>query len=76
MFAVDQYMPRISRPEMADNHMQFKLVRLDSIFDLKAGNYHNLNRLAAGKTPVVSCGDLDNGICVAISASSTSTATR
>lgn len=63
-FAVDQYMPRMCRPRAAaDNHMQFKLVRLDSIFNLKAGKYHSLNRLEAGNIPVVSCGDLDNGIC-------------
>jgi hypothetical protein len=38
------------------------LVKLETIFDLKSGEHHSLGDLLPGKTPVVSCGNEDNGI--------------
>jgi hypothetical protein len=40
----------------------FAPVALDTIFHLKSGDHHVLGDLLPGKTPVVSCGDGDNGI--------------
>lgn len=40
----------------------FKLVTLESLFDLLPGDYHSLSEIDAGNTPTVSCGDTRNGI--------------
>lgn len=63
-FSIREHMPKLTKPAvLASNHMRFRLIRLGAIFDLKGGDYHSLNSLPAGTTPVVSCGDLDNGVC-------------
>jgi hypothetical protein len=62
-FSVNEYMPKFNKPMPAENHMEFRLTRLGAIFDLKAGEYHSLNSLPVGTIPVVSCGDLENGVC-------------
>ena len=36
--------------------------RLDDLFHLQQGNYHSLNQLGQGSTPVISCGYTNNGI--------------
>lgn len=40
----------------------FAEVRLDQVFHLTAGEYHNLNDLDEGDVPVTSCADGNNGI--------------
>jgi type I restriction enzyme M protein len=40
----------------------FKTFTLDSIFDLKAGDFHSLSELDEGPIPVASCADSRNGI--------------
>lgn len=62
-FSVAKNMPQMSNPASATNTMNFRLIALGSIFDVKGGDYHNLSALPAGSVPVVSCGDLDNGVC-------------
>ena len=56
-------MPPISA-EASRAHWTVRLhpVRLDTLFDLRPGDYHALNRVSAGTVPVVSCGDANNGI--------------
>ena len=39
-----------------------RIFSLDDLFDLTQGNYHSLNQLDQGSTPVISCGDTNNGI--------------
>ncbi len=41
---------------------RFKFHSLKSIFDLNSGDYHNASELHPGKTPLVSCGNINNGI--------------
>lgn len=41
---------------------KFKTFTLDSIFDLRAGNYHSLADEDHGPTPIVSCAETENGI--------------
>lgn len=40
----------------------FRPFRLDSIFDLSAGDYHAAAHLPSGDIPLVSCGDRNNGV--------------
>lgn len=35
---------------------------LDTIYNMEAGDYHNASNLPVGATPLVSCGDANNGI--------------
>ena len=39
-----------------------KPVRITQMFDLYSGDYHKASALPNGEVPLVSCGDLDNGI--------------
>ena len=43
--------------------MKFRPFALGAIYDLKPGDHHSLTALSGGHIPVVSCGDLNNGIC-------------
>lgn len=36
--------------------------RLDELYDLRAGDFHSIGDLQIGHIPLISCGDLDNGI--------------
>lgn len=40
----------------------FKAFPLESIYEMQAGDYHSATELDAGDTPLVSCGDFENGI--------------
>lgn len=40
----------------------FKPFPLDALYTLKPGDFHNTSALSAGPTPLVSCGDRNNGI--------------
>ena len=40
----------------------FRPFALDTLYRLKPGDYHNTSSLPAGTTPLVSCGDANNGI--------------
>src|SRR5258708_33287079 len=41
---------------------RFKEFPLDSLFELRSGDYHNASELPKGDTPLISCGDNNNGI--------------
>ena len=49
-------------PPIASALPCFRPFVLDELFELRAGTYHELHRLAPGATPVISCGDTDNGV--------------
>ncbi|MGA7579486.1 MAG: hypothetical protein ACLQUW_15970 [Desulfobaccales bacterium] len=62
-FPVIEYMPKMNKPKQ--DNVQFHLQRfaLGSLFDLIPGDYHNYSVLPAGNIPIISCGNLDNGVC-------------
>lgn len=62
-FPVRDYMPAMGQPGKHGVKVNFKRFALGDIFDLEPGDYHSVGHLPAGDTPVVSCGDLDNGVC-------------
>lgn len=62
-FPVRNLMPKMGKPVAATPKPKFARVTLDSIYDLKAGDYHSVGHLPAGKVPVVACGETDNGVC-------------
>lgn len=40
----------------------YSLFKLSELFELKSGDYHDGSSIPAGTTPLVSCGEKDNGI--------------
>lgn len=42
--------------------LKYRLFPITELFDLKSGDYHNASGLPHGNTPLVSCGDINNGI--------------
>ena len=63
VFGVGDLMPKLSKPQPSDNQPDFRDVALGSIYALEAGYYHSVGHLPSGTVPIVSCGDLDNGVC-------------
>lgn len=47
---------------MAARGKKTKTFRLPQIFEIKAGDFHATKELDAGKVPLISCGDGDNGL--------------
>ncbi len=62
LFQVRDLMPKMSEPQQSGNPLNVSRVALDSIYDLKPGDYHSVGHLPSGTVPVISCGDLDNGV--------------
>ena len=62
-FSVRELMPKLSKPQPAGNKLQLRRVALSVIYELKPGDYHCVGNLPPGQVPVVSCGDLENGVC-------------
>lgn len=51
------------RPQPSDlSSLRFKAVPLRELFEMRAGEYHNAGDLPPGRIPLISCGDMDNGI--------------
>jgi type I restriction-modification system DNA methylase subunit len=42
---------------------KFSRFMLSDIFDLEAGAFHSTGSMVAGQTPIISCGELNNGVC-------------
>jgi len=61
-FRVKNLLPQTSKPVTPYPKLRFRPFRLDAIYDLVPGEYHNASRLPRGAVPLVSCGDADNGI--------------
>ena len=47
---------------MATLRKKTKSFRLPQLFEIKAGDFHATKELDAGKVPLISCGDVDNGL--------------
>lgn len=62
-FPVQAHMPSMSKPLGGAARMNFQQVALGTIYDLKAGDYHSFGNLSTGNVPIISCGDMDNGVC-------------
>ncbi|HEY5298686.1 MAG TPA: hypothetical protein VIK59_12270 [Verrucomicrobiae bacterium] len=62
-FKVRDAMPPVSKPLTTKPKLNMQRFTLGSIYDLQPGDYHSVGNLPAGIVPVVSCGDLDNGVC-------------
>jgi hypothetical protein len=55
-------LPSFDAPEPRKWMPRLAEFRMDALFDLIPGDYHSLNELEPGETPVVSCGELNNGV--------------
>jgi hypothetical protein len=62
-FAVREALPKMSKPESNGIGLRFERVALSEIYELIPGDYHSVGHRPPGPIPVVSCGDLDNGVC-------------
>jgi hypothetical protein len=68
-FEVKRLLPAASVKGVAENwDINFKSFSLDSLVRLSPGDYHNASNLPVGDTPLISCGDANNGISAFISA--------
>lgn len=61
-FDVRELLPALNTSTKAKWKAKFAQVRLDSIYMLIPGDYHAAANLPDGDIPLISCGDLDNGI--------------
>lgn len=61
-FPVAGALPTTTPRTRQDWKLQLRAFALADIFNLEPGDYHNLSVLDPGDIPVVSCGDLENGI--------------
>ena len=62
-FDVAKHLPPVASVAFSPPPMKFRPFALGAIYDLKPGDHHSLTALPKGHIPVVSCGDLNNGIC-------------
>jgi hypothetical protein len=60
-FPLRRILPKRSEATPREVSLHFRLVRLNSLFSFKAGEYHAESDLEPGFIPLVSCGDESNG---------------
>lgn len=61
-FSVRETMPTLTQSRVPKWPKKFAHVRLDSLYTLHGGDFHEASKLPAGPVPLVSCGDTNNGI--------------
>lgn len=61
-YNVADNLPSVSSTKRRSWSPRFADFEIESLFDLKSGDYHSVNELEPGDTPVVSCGELNNGV--------------
>lgn len=61
-FRVAELLPRVCDMPERKFPRKWKLFRLDSIYAMEPGAYHEAAKLPSGRIPLVSCGETDNGI--------------
>lgn len=66
VFDVKHLLPVRANGGIQTGRTTYKLFKLDSLFSLEAGEYHNTSALSAGDIPLVSCADADNGIVATV----------
>ena len=70
-FQISPFLPAgKNRGKNAGGEFTWSLFQLGSLYDLRPGNYHCLTDLEYGNIPLVSCGNLDNGVAGFVSAPS------
>jgi hypothetical protein len=57
-----KFLPEQDGKNGGEINLHLETVLLDSIFDFKSGDYHNMGDLQSGDIPLVSCGETNNGI--------------
>jgi hypothetical protein len=67
-FDVEGALPKLLVLKPRDVRVNLEKFSLGEIYDLAPGDYHNAAQLRPGTIPLVSCGDLDNGIIGYVSA--------
>lgn len=62
--AVDEFIPKssITKVKPIPPNTTFKNIGLNSLFFIKSGDFHKAEELPTGIIPLVSCGNVDNGI--------------
>lgn len=61
-FSVNAHLPNASDTKRSKWKLNTSKFTLETLFDLIPGNFHSLGELSPGKTPVISCGNDDNGL--------------
>jgi hypothetical protein len=61
-FDVKAALPNRSSGNRGNWKLSLKMFPLGEVYDLEPGYFHSVGELPAGKVPVVSCGDYDNGV--------------
>jgi len=62
-FPVRDFLPAQGAPGPAAAMPPFERFALGTIFTLGSGDFHVIGNLPTGRVPIISCGDLDNGVC-------------
>lgn len=62
-FPVRDLLPAQVAPTAVGAVPTLKRFALGDIFKLQPGDFHVVGNLPAGRVPIISCGDLDNGVC-------------
>jgi hypothetical protein len=62
-------LPVSSGPAALGPRLHFELKRVDRLFLVNSGEFHSAGELPSGTTPLISCGDQDNGIIGFVSVS-------
>ncbi|HZQ17465.1 MAG TPA: hypothetical protein VFA90_02000 [Terriglobales bacterium] len=64
-FNVRELMPPVNlqSPNGTGDNLVFRRFALGEIFTLQPGTYHSFGTLPRGLTPMISCGDEENGVC-------------
>lgn len=62
-FGITTLLPTRGEEEgVVQEPLQYEPFLLGSLFDLQPGDYHSLADLPVGDTPIISCGELNNGV--------------
>jgi hypothetical protein len=61
-FPVERLLPEHAEGTAPLPTLRFRPLSLETLFDLRSGDYHAESDLSPGNVPLVSCGDEDNGV--------------
>lgn len=61
-FNLQDILPTANQPTTQQHNIRLQPILLTSLFTLNSGDYHNASALPDGDTPLVSCGNTNNGV--------------
>ena len=61
-FRVATLLPARIEEAKVDTHLTYSAIPLGSLYELRPGDYHSISDLQPGNMPIISCGDLNNGV--------------